>query len=303
MFFFGKRKIFLTILIFAFMGLCGWSWRHRESIPFVSQPLSIAAAPFEYGTSRIALAGRTGLDMADQMLSNWEELDALRRENGALRAEQTAYSEILAENVRLRSLAGFRQGYTQYQLLGASVIARDYGSWTDTLVIDRGTDDGLARYMPVIVPEGLVGFVSEVYRTTARVQLITDPRTSVGAIVQRPSSRVVSIVQGNGSRSSVLTFVNLSRAADVLKDDTLVTSGYGGVYPQGLLIGRVSEVTDDPSTPAREAQVTPSADLSRLEEVFVITSAFERTMPQDIDVAAPVKEPPMNPNEKQAGVP
>lgn len=285
------------------MGLCGWSWRHRESIPFVSQPLSIAAAPFEYGTSRIALAGRTGLDMADQMLSNWEELDALRRENGALRAEQTAYSEILAENVRLRSLAGFRQGYTQYQLLGASVIARDYGSWTDTLVIDRGTDDGLARYMPVIVPEGLVGFVSEVYRTTARVQLITDPRTSVGAIVQRPSSRVVSIVQGNGSRSSVLTFVNLSRAADVLKDDTLVTSGYGGVYPQGLLIGRVSEVTDDPSTPAREAQVTPSADLSRLEEVFVITSAFERTMPQDIDAAAPVKEPPMNPNEKQAGVP
>lgn len=303
MFFFGKRKIFLTILIFAFMGLCGWSWRHRESIPFVSQPLSIAAAPFEYGTSRIALAGRTGLDMADQMLSNWEELDALRRENGALRAEQTAYSEILAENVRLRALAGFRQGYTQYQLLGASVIARDYGSWTDTLVIDRGTDDGLARYMPVIVPEGLVGFVSEVYRTTARVQLITDPRTSVGAIVQRPSSRVVSIVQGNGSRSSVLTFVNLSRAADVLKDDTLVTSGYGGVYPQGLLIGRVSEVTDDPSTPAREAQVTPAADLSRLEEVFVITSAFERTMPQDIDAAAPVKEPPMNPNEKQAGVP
>lgn len=303
MFFFGKRKIFLTILIFAFMGLCGWSWRHRESIPFVSQPLSIAAAPFEYGTSRIALAGRTGLDMADQMLSNWEELDALRRENGALRAEQTAYSEILAENVRLRSLAGFRQGYTQYQLLGASVIARDYGSWTDTLVIDRGTDDSLARYMPVIVPEGLVGFVSEVYRTTARVQLITDPRTSVGAIVQRPSSRVVSIVQGNGSRSSVLTFVNLSRAADVLKDDTLVTSGYGGVYPQGLLIGRVSEVTDDPSTPAREAQVTPAADLSRLEEVFVITSAFERTMPQDIDAAAPVKEPPMNPNEKQAGVP
>ena len=303
MFFFGKRKIFLTILIFAFMGLCGWSWRHRESIPFVSQPLSIAAAPFEYGTSRIALAGRTGLDMADQMLSNWEELDALRRENGALRAEQTAYSEILAENVRLRSLAGFRQGYTQYQLLGASVIARDYGSWTDTLVIDRGTDDGLARYMPVIVPEGLVGFVSEVYRTTARVQLITDPRTSVGAIVQRPSSRVVSIVQGNGSRLSVLTFVNLSRAADVLKDDTLVTSGYGGVYPQGLLIGRVSEVTDDPSTPAREAQVTPAADLSRLEEVFVITSAFERTMPQDIDAAAPVKEPPMNPNEKQAGVP
>lgn len=303
MFFFGKRKIFLTIMIFFLMGLCGWFWRHRESVPFISQPLSIAAAPFEYGTSRIAIAGRTGLDMVDQVLSNWKELDELRRENGALRAEQTAYSEILAENVRLRSLAGFRQGYTQYTLLGATVIAREYGTWTHTAIIDRGSDSGLTKYMPVIVPEGLVGFVSEVYSNSARVQLITDPRTSVGAIVQRPSSRVVSIVQGDGNQPGTMSFVNLSREADILKDDTLVTSGYGGVYPRGLLIGHVSEVTDDPSTPVREARVVPAADFSRLEEVFVIVSQFDRTLPADIDTTAPVKEPPMNPNEKQAGVP
>ena len=303
MFFFGKRKIFLTIMIFAFMGLCGWFWRHRESVPFVSQPLSIAAAPFEYGVSRAAWAGRTGIDIVDQIWSNWEELDALRRENRALRAEQTAYSEILAENIRLRALAGFRQGYTQFSLLGATVIAREYGTWTNTVVIDRGSASGLVKYMPVIVPEGLVGFVSEVYLDTARVQLITDPRTSVGAIVQRPASRVVSLVQGSGSQPGTLSFVNLSREADVLKGDSLVTSGYGGVYPRGLLIGQVSEVTDDPSTPAREARVAPAADFSRLEEVFVIMSQFERTMPEDIDATAPRKEPPMNPNEKQAGVP
>ena len=303
MVFVGQRKIFLTIMIFAFMGLCGWFWRHRESVPFVSQPLSIAAAPFEYGVSRAAWAGRTGIDIVDQIWSNWEELDALRRENGALRAEQTAYSEILAENIRLRALAGFRQGYTQFSLLGATVIAREYGTWTNTVVIDRGSASGLVKYMPVIVPEGLVGFVSEVYLDTARVQLITDPRTSVGAIVQRPASRVVSLVQGSGSQPGTLSFVNLSREADVLKGDSLVTSGYGGVYPRGLLIGQVSEVTDDPSTPAREARVVPAADFSRLEEVFVIMSQFERTMPEDIDATAPRKEPPMNPNEKQAGVP
>lgn len=138
--------------------------------------------------------------MIDQILSDWEELEALRRENGALRAEQTAYSGILAENIRLRELAGFRQGYKQFTLLGASVIDRDYGSWSDTMVIDRGTDSGIAKYMPVIVPGGLVGFVSDVYLNSARVQLITDPRTSVGAVVQRPGSRVASIVRGNGSR-------------------------------------------------------------------------------------------------------
>lgn len=182
-----------------FMGLCGWFWRHRESVPFVSQPLSTAAAPFEYGMSRISFAGRTGIGMIDQILSDWEELEALRRENGALRAEQTAYSGILAENIRLRELAGFRQGYKQFTLLGASVIDRDYGSWSDTMVIDRGTDSGIAKYMPVIVPGGLVGFVSDVYLNSARVQLITDPRTSVGAVVQRPGSRVASIVRGTAA--------------------------------------------------------------------------------------------------------
>lgn len=290
------------MIAFAFMGVCGWFWRHRESIPFVSQPLSIAAAPFEYGTSRLAFAGRTGIEILDQILGNWKTLDDLRRENGALRAEQTAYSEILAENMRLRSLAGFKQGYTQHSLLGAKVIARDYGIWTNTMVIDRGTDSGLARYMPVIVPEGLVGFVSEVYMNSARVQLITDPRTSVGAIVQRPASRVASMVKGSGNRPSNLVFANLPREADVIKGDVLITSGYGGVYPHGLLIGRVSQVDDETATTAREALVEPAADLSRLEEVFVITSHIEKTAPQNIDTRVPT-EPPMNPNEKQAGVP
>lgn len=302
MFSFGKRKIFLTILIILFMGLCGWFWRHRESVPFVSQPLSTAAAPFEYGMSRIAFAGRTGIGMIDQILSDWEELEALRRENGELRAEQTAYSGILAENIRLRELAGFRQGYKQFTLLGASVIDRDYGSWTDTMVIDRGTDSGIAKYMPVIVPGGLVGFVSDVYLNSARVQLITDPRTSVGAVVQRPGSRVASIVRGNGSRPAQMIFTNLIREADILKGDMLVTSGYGGVYPPGLLIGTVDSVTGGESDTIRSAVVTPAADMGRLEEVFVITSQFERTLPQNIEMTAPTKEPVMNPNEKQAGV-
>lgn len=302
MFFFGKRKIILAMMIFAVMGLCGWFWRHRESIPFVSQPLSIAAAPFQYGASRVSFGMHTGIEMLDQILGNWKELETLRRENGALRAEQTAYSEILAENMRLRALAGFKQGYTQFTLLGARVISRDIGKWTNTVTIDRGTDSGLARYMPVIVPEGLVGFVSEVYLNSARVQLVTDPRTSVSALVQRPSSRVASMANGNGNRTNGLIFDNLSREADIVKGDVLITSGYGGVYPHGLLVGYVTEVTDDTASTAREAYAVPAADLSRLEDVFIIMSSIEKTAPEAVDTSVPKMEPPMNPNEEQAGV-
>lgn len=302
MFFFGKRKILFAIALFLGMALCGWLWRHRESVPFVSQPLSVAAAPFEYGTSRLAGFLKTGSGILHGVLTNWQELEGLKRENDSLRFEQAGYSEILSENIRLRSLLSFKQGYTQYSMLGASVIARDHGEWTQTMVIDRGSDDGISKYMPVIVPSGLVGFVSEAYKTSSKVQLIIDPRTNVGGIVQRPSSRLVSMVSGVSHVPGHVSFTNLSREADILKGDIIVTTGYGGVYPKGLVIGTVESII-----PAGEAEISgqamikPAADFSHMEEVFVITSAIERTPPEMIRNQAPSHEPPMHSNQQEAG--
>ena len=235
------------------------------------------------------------------MWGNWNELDALRKENESLRAEQAQYSEILAENIRLKSLLSFKQGYKQYHLTGASVITRDYGGWTQTLVVDRGSDSGIKKYMPVIVPTGLVGFVSEVYENSARVQLLLDPRTSVGGIVARPASRVVAMVSGNSSEPGKLSFVNLPREADVIKGDTIVASGYGGVYPKGMVIGTVEQVDVDSIGGTQVARIVPAADFSHLEEVFIITDHIQRATPESILVKPPKKEPPMNPNKHQAG--
>lgn len=301
MLFFGKKKMITAVLLLLFMGVCGWFWRHREYIPFVSQPLSVGAAPFSYGVSRAAWLGENGLGIFHQVWDNWNELDELKKENEGLKAEQAHYSEILAENIRLKNLLSFKQGYTQYRLTGASVISRDYGGWTHTMVIDRGEDSGLQKYMPVIVPSGLVGFVSEVYQNSARVQLLLDPRTSVGGIVQRPTSRVVSMVSGNSGNPGQLAFTNLPKEADVIKGDTIVTSGYGGVYPKGLVIGTVDKVDVDAIGGTQIANITPAADFSHMEEVFVIIDHIQKTAPESILVKPPKKEPPMNPNKHQAG--
>lgn len=301
MLFFGKKKMISAVLMLLFMGVCGWFWRHREYIPFISQPLSIGAAPFTYGVSRAAWLGENSIGVFRQVWDNWSELDELKKENDGLRAEQARYSEILAENIRLRSLLSFKQGYTQYSLTGASVISRDYGGWTHTMVIDRGADSGLKKYMPVIVPTGLVGFVSEVYQNSARVQLLLDPRTSVGGIVQRPTSRVVAMVSGNSGNPGELAFVNLPREADVIKGDTIVTSGYGGVYPKGLVVGTVEKVDVDAIGGTQVANIKPAADFSHMEEVFVIIDPIQKTAPESILVKPPKKEPPMNPNKHQAG--
>lgn len=299
MLFFGRRKIILVICILLTMAVTGWFWRHKESVPFVSQTLSTAAAPFEYTASQITFMGKTGISIIDQSVSKWSDLDKLRKENAGLKAEQLRYSEILAENTRMRNLLKFKQGYTKFNLLGASVIARDYGTWMNTLMIDRGTDSGIKTYMPVIVPQGVVGFVSEVYLKTARVQLVLDPRTTVGGIVQRPASRVASMVSGNSGKQGVLSFINIAKEADVIKGDRVVTSGYGGVYPKGLLIGTVENVSDDLEKVSLDADIRPAVDFGHLEEVFVITDSIQKSAPEDIDIKTPLRERAIDPNSQQ----
>lgn len=301
MIFFGKKKIASIIVLFAFMGACGWFWRHREYIPFVSQPLSVGAAPFEYGVSRAAWFGENSIGMVQQIFTNWKDLEELKRENESLKAEQNRYSEVLAENIRLRNLLKFKQGYTSYNMVGASVIERDYGGWTHTMVIDRGEDSGMKKYMPVIIPSGLVGFVSEVYMNSSRVQLLLDPRTTVGGIVQRPASRVVSMVSGNSGNPGLLSFMSLPKESDVIKGDIIVTSGYGGVYPKGLVIGTVEQVDVDSEGGTQSAEIRPAADFAHMEEVFIITDHIQKTSPDSITVKPPKIEPPMNPNKQQAG--
>lgn len=301
MIFFGKKKILLAMLIFAFMALGGWFWKHREFVPFVSQPLAVVTAPFEYSVSRISLLGKTGIGIIDQSVQKWAELDELKKENAGLKAEQAGYSEILAENIRLRELLRFREGYKKYTLLGASIIAKDYGTWTNTMIIDGGTDREIKKYMPVIVPQGVVGFVSEVYANTSRVQLLTDPRTTIGGIVQRPAARVASMVSGNSGKPGELSFINIEREADVVKGDVIITSGYGGVYPKGLVIGSIDKISSDTEKVSLDADIKPAVDFGHIEEVFIILDSIQKTSPEDITTKAPYREPPMNPNVHQAG--
>ena len=261
--------------------------------------MSTAVAPFEYTASKITFTAKTGIDIIDQSISKWSDLEDLKKENAGLKAEQLRYSEILAENIRMKDLLRFKQGYTRFNLLGASVIARDYGTWMNTLMIDRGSDSGIKVYMPVIVPEGVVGFVSEVYLKTARVQLLLDPRTVVGGMVQRPASRVVSMVSGNSGKQGVLSFINISREADVIKGDVVITSGYGGVYPKGLAVGTVEKVSDDLEKVSLDADIKPAVDFSHLEEVFVITDFIQKSVPQDIQNKVQLRERPVEPNSRQ----
>jgi rod shape-determining protein MreC len=124
------------------------------------------------------------------------------------------------------------------------------------------------RNQPVLAPDGLVGRVVEVTPTSARVQLLTDPVNAVGGLIQR--TRVTGIVSGNLGAGTRIRYLPLM--ADVVVGDEVVTSGMGGVFPKGIPIGRITAVDRRSGALFQEATLQPSVDLSRLEEVLILTT-------------------------------
>lgn len=169
----------------------------------------------------------------------------------------------------------YKKSAPQFDFVTAAVVARDPGTWTNIIVINRGTAQGIAKDMPVVTSQGLVGNVVQAYSSTAKVQLILDPRSAVGALVQRPESRVAAIVEGNGARPLSPRMVNLARDADVIKGDQVITSGFGGIYPKGLMLGEVVDVVNEEGGLLKYAVLKPAVDFDRLEEVFVIVRSRE----------------------------
>lgn len=131
----------------------------------------------------------------------------------------------------------------------------------------------MAVNMAVVVPSGVVGFITDVYPHSSRVQTILDPRSAIGVIVQRPESRLSGVVKGDGDSPRTPLMANIARDGDVLVGDKLITSGYGGIYPKGLPVGNVQSIENDAEGFVKNAVITPSVDFYRLEEVFVLTSS------------------------------
>ncbi len=217
---------------------------------------------------------------ADAVSRSWRalnEIGQLRAENARLRAEVerlqrelAQLEEVSAEVQRLRRLVGFRPP-ASLGTVAARVVSRDPSRWYTTLTVDRGSRDGVARNDPVVTAEGLVGRVLEVYPHTSRVLLVTDPRSSVGVLVQ--TTRDPGVVEGTSTGQLRLRY--LSRSSPLRDGDVLVTSGLGGIFPRGLRVGVVRKVVRTAGALFQEADVQPAADLSRLEEVLVVVRASQ----------------------------
>lgn len=191
---------------------------------------------------------------------------ALRTEVERLRVEALRVGDIRRENERLRALLGLRDRLPLATLPG-EVIAKEWGGWVRSVTVNRGRGDGVARMMPAIVTEGLVGRVVQVRAQAAVIQLLNDPSSAVAVIVER--TRVAGVAEGDAGGAVRLKF--MARQGGVKVGDLVVTSGLGGVFPKGLPVGRVAAVEDRGSALFHYAWLAPAADFGRVEEVLLLT--------------------------------
>ena len=213
--------------------------------------------------------------------SSYADWKGVRRDNAALRTEAEQlrvqalqHAETERENVRLRRLLELRQRLPLSTLAG-EVVGRESGGWVRALTVNRGRGSGVAQQTPVIVPEGLVGRVVQVRPGASVVQLINDPASTVGAVVQR--TRTPGLVEGDAG--GVVRFKFMARdGAQVARGDYIVTSGLGSLFPKGLPVGRVVAIEDKGSALFHFAVVAPAVDFARVEEVLLLTGQTNQDM-------------------------
>lgn len=195
-----------------------------------------------------------------------QENEALRREREALQLQLQLLGRAAVENQQLRAALQL-PSVPSWRPLAAEVIQRLPTRWYAQVLVNRGEQDGVLPDAPVIAPAGLVGHVVSLTAQTATVRLITDVEASVGGLVARTEDLVLVQGTGEGARLHVKS---LSGQASFAPGDLVVTSGLGGIYPRGLVVGTIREVRELPGGLGREGWMDPAADLGRLAVVYIL---------------------------------
>ena len=217
---------------------------------------------------------------ANRIRDTFRENEVLRRKVASLNTRLRLMQDAGIENARLRGMLGFKALF-EYDVMPVRVVAREPSPLFRSCIINAGRDRELVRFMPVVTGQGVAGKINGVYPHLSQVQLLTDPSNRTSVMTRR--NRVVGILETENGKSF---FVRYRSHAPIAVDDTVITSGLGGIYPKGLYVGEIVTVTDDPDPLFKKAWIGPAGNFEDLEEVFVLRLSPQwRAFLSDLDSA------------------
>jgi rod shape-determining protein MreC len=262
--------IALSAVVFLTLGVLNLPSRTATQLKLALGSLFLPL--FGLAASVHSLSEQAGNSMAPRRVLI-SEVERLRRENSQFRARQVQVGELFQENERLRRALRL-QPQIPFKLQFARVILRDPANWWRTVQIDAGQRDGIVAELPVLTMDGLlVGRIAQVGSRTSRVALVGDSDCHVSAVVKDGNARDYGVI-ASGSAGVLdgslvdLTYVN--RPAASRPGQAVLTSGLGGIFPPGLLIGHIVDTNSVGFGLYMEARVKLGANLDSLEEVWVL---------------------------------
>ncbi len=269
MFFLKKYKIIIFIAVFLITALMMISYNLKygmnnsflrkivlETVSPVQEVLSVSIQSVKDAWLRYILL--VGIE---------DENRNLKKKINDLKAVLVSYQEGYQEAQRLKKLLSISDN-NNYRFIAARVIGREQAALSRTVMINKGSSDGLKNGMPVIAPPGLIGRLVDVSLNVSRVLLFIDENSNIDAIVKR--NRTQGIISGAGSGGMILKYI--SKTQDVKEGDVIVSSGMGGVFPKGWLIGQVIHVDRQDASLFLKIKVAPYVDFSKLEELLILSS-------------------------------
>jgi len=271
----GRPLVLVVLIVVALVVTTLW-YREGEGGPLHSARTGLTAV-----SGPFAAAG-TWLTTPFRAVGGWfaglgvdrSDYSALQAQNLELKQRLAALEEAKLENDRLRDLVAFAEAQ-DFKSIGAHVTGRPTNSRQRSILVDRGSNSGVRLGDAVIAAGGLVGQVVGVTPWNARVRLITDPDSGVAVLVQR--TRANGIVRGTLQGPLALDFVDKKTLP--VRGDVLLTSGLGGVYPKGIVVGEVTEVAAQQTDLFAAISVASRVDIDGIEEVLVLTGESTTTIP------------------------
>lgn len=272
-----KNKNLLIIMTIICISALALTATNIVSISPIRQAVSYLIVPFQKGINTVGtwVADKGKLFQNSKELS--EQVDDLTKQVQELKEENLLLSEDKEELERLRELYNTDTSYSQYEKISANVISKDAGNWYSSFIIDKGTDDGIEKDMNVIATGGLVGLVTEVGSNWASVRSIIDDSSSISAMTVTTGDTCVV----NGDLRLIdegkIDFDQMKTNDNVVAGERIVTSNISDKYLPGILIGTISDISDDSNHLTKTGTIYPAVDFAHIREVLVIKQLKQST--------------------------
>lgn len=257
------QPVILALLAFGLVALALGGYL-APAIRIVTAPVLAAQGWLASRYQALQVVFNTPEDMVRLQQENKE----LKNQIADLQTEIISLKQQVVETKILSSLVDFARTNPENSYLAATVIGRDASPFMQYLIIDRGSDLGLRRGMPVVTSQGLVGRIAAVLPNAARVQLITDAGSALNVKIE--PSQAAAVLAGDVTGNISLDMI--SKTAQVNIGDLVMTSGLGGNYPSDLVIGQVTSLRSRENEIFQRASVQPSVNFANLDIVLVITN-------------------------------